>query len=105
VLPVFQPIHPIKHRFPIRLPSVCRWFTQGVCANGDDCANLHENALPPDVVPRDDLVNILVGMGWDKSLVIYTLKRCRNHLPTTTTILLTEFQRIQEEFNNFKGEM
>jgi len=99
-------VHPqLKPRLPIRLPPVCRWFIQGSCRNGDNCANLHEKNLPGQVVPREDLVNNLVAMGFEKNLVEYTLKRCRNHGPTATTVLLTDSARLQEELTALTGTL
>jgi hypothetical protein len=94
---------PAAPKLVIRLPGVCRWWTQGNCLHGDQCAHIHERKVPSQVVPREDLVGILEEMGFDKNVVEYTLKRCRNHLPTATTVLLTDFQKLKTECEMYNG--
>ena len=92
-------------RAVIRLPGICRWWNQGNCLHGDQCAHLHERKPPSQVVPREDLVKILVEMGFETGVVEYTLKRCRNHLPTATTVLLTDGYKMKNECSLYNGQV
>jgi hypothetical protein len=75
----------------IQLPPLCRHIAAGnACPNGSQCAYLHDQSeSDADVVPLDDLVGALTDMGFSDDVARRALVRCRNHLGTAMTMLLS----------------